>query len=217
MRDHRPSPTLCRLLTVGALCALAACGRGSDTATSTRPGGRPAPTDSTTSTSHLLQSADESDHAEHTGELTPRRAAELGLQGPGQATPLTDQLWSDPQAVAARFVLVDTTYSASEDAAAVNARRAAYATPRLAGDLGASFSGGARLEDLRRRQGSFVGRIEALSTSEDTGAVAVVQLTVAVTLTTSDAPPDRRVRFYRLTLGRDAGGGRWLVARAEQS
>jgi hypothetical protein len=172
---------------------------------------------STTSTTHVQQSEDEGDHAEHTGALTPTRSAELGLTGPGRASPLTDQLWSNPQAVAARFVLVDTTYSASEDASAVNARRAAYATPRLAADLAASSSGGARLQELRRRQASFVGHIEALSTSENTGAVAVVHLTVRVTLTTNDAPPDPRVRFYQVTLGRDAAGGRWLVARAEQS
>ena len=172
---------------------------------------------SRTATSQVQESDDESDHAEHTGELTPERSAELGLEGPGQATPLTDQLWSDPQAVAARFVLVDTTYSASEDAAEVNARRSAYATPRLAADLAASASGDARLEELRRRKASFIGHIEALSTSENTGTVAVVQLTIRVTLSTNDAPPDPRIRFYQLTMGRDAGTGRWLVARAEQS
>jgi hypothetical protein len=217
MCDHRFSPTLGWVLVIAALGVLAACGRAPDVATSGRPGGRTGPVAATTSTTHLQESDDESDHADHTGELTPRRSAELGLQGPGRAAPLTDHLWSDPQAVAARFVLVDTTYSASEDPAAVNARRAAYATPRLAADLAASSSGGARLEELRRRQASFVGQIEALSSSEDTGGVAVVQLTVAVTLTTSDAPPDRRVRFYQLGLGRDAGTGRWLVARAGQS
>jgi len=173
-------------------------------------------TAATTSTTHLQESDDESDHAGDTGELTPTRAAELGLTGPGRPTPLTDQLWSNPQAVAARFVLVDTTYSASEDAAVVNARRAAYATPRLAADLAASSSGGARLEELRRRQAAFVGQIEAVSTSEETGTVAVVRITARVTLTTNDARPDPRVRFYQLTLGRD-GTGRWLVARAEQS
>lgn len=176
-----------------------------------------APMPSTTSTTHLQESDDESDHAEHTGELTPARTAELGLQGPGRATPLTEQLWSEPEAVAARFVLVDTTYSASEDAAEVNARRAAYATPRLAADLATSSSGGARLEDLRRRQGSVVGQIEAVRTREDNSAAAVVELTVRVTVTTNDAPPEPRVRFYRLTLGRESGTGRWLVARAEQS
>lgn len=172
---------------------------------------------STTPTTHLQESDDESDHVEHTGELTSARSAELGLRGPGRATPLTDELWSDPEAVAARFVLVDTTYSASEGAAAVNARRAAYATPRLAGDLATSSSGGARLDDLRRRQASFLGQIEGLRTSKNTGAMAVVQLTVKVTITTNDAPPDARVRFYQLTLGREAGTGRWLVARGEQS
>jgi hypothetical protein len=172
---------------------------------------------STTSTTHLQESDDESNHAEHTGELTPAGSAELGLQGPGRATPLTEQLWSNPQAVAARFVLTDTTYSASEDAAAVNARRAAYATHRLAADLATSSSGGARLVDLRRRQASFVGQIEAVRTREHTGAVAVVELTVRVTFTTNDAPPEPGIRFYRLTLGREAGTGRWLVARAEQS
>ena len=75
----------------------------------------------------------------------------------------------------------------------------------------------ARLEELRRRQASFVGHIEALSTRDDSGSVAIVHLTVRVTLTTNDAPPDPRVRFYQVRLGRDAAGGRWLVARAEQS
>ena len=217
MRHFRFSPTLHQTLVIAALCLLAACGRGSDVATSTGPGSRTVPMASTTATTQPHESDDESDHAEHTGELTPARSAELGLEGRGQATPLTERLWSDPQAVAARFVLVDTTYSASEDAAAVNARRSAYATPRLAADLAASSSGGARLEELRRRQASFVGQIEALSTSENTGTVAVVQLTVRMTLSTNDAPPDPRVRFYQLTMGRDAGTGRWLVARAWQS
>ena len=186
-------------------------------ATSTGPGSPTVPMVSTTPTTQPHESDDESDHAEHTGELTPARSAELGLQGPGRATLLTEQLWSNPEAVAARFVLVDTTYSASEDAAAVNARRAAYATPRLAADLARSSSGGARLADLRRRQASFVGQIEAVRTREHTGAVAVVELTVRVTLTPNDAPPELRVRFHRLTLGREPGTGRWLVARAEQS
>ena len=201
---------------MGALCLLTACGRGS-VATSLHSESRTDRVATTTSTSHLQESDDESDHAEHTGELTPARSAELGLHGPGRAIPLTDERWSNPQAVAGRFVLVDTTYSASEDAAAVNARRAAYATPRLAADLATSSSGGTRLEDLRLRQAIFVGEIEAVSTREHTGAVAVVQLTVRVTLTTNDAPPEPRVRFYQLTLGREAGIGRWLVARAEQS
>lgn len=216
MRVHRSS-TLRRALAIAALCWVAACGREPDAATSTRPGSGTAPATSTTSTTHLQESDHEIDHAEHTGELTPARSAELGLQGPGQATPLTDPLWSDPQAVAVRFVMADTTYLASEDAAAVNARRAAYATPRLAADLAASSSGGARLEDLRRRQASFVGQIEAVSTSKNTGTVAVIQLTVRVTMSTNDSPPDPRVRFYQLTMGRDAASGRWLLARAEQS
>lgn len=215
MRDDRYSSPLHPAVLIAALSVLAACGRTPDVATSTAPGARRALA-STTSTTHVQESDDESDHAEHTGALTPTRSAELGLHGPGRATSLTDELWSNPQAVAARFVLADTTYSASEDAGAVNARRAAYATPRLAADMAASSSGRARLEELRRRHASFVGQIEALSTSEDT-TVAVVQLTVRVTLTTNDAPPERRVRFYQLTLGRDAATGHWLVARAEQS
>ena len=163
MRDHRSSHAPLWVRAIGALWLLTACGRGS-VPTSLHSESRTARVATTTSTSHLQESDDESDHAEHTGELTPARSAALGLQGPGRATPLTEQLWSDAQAVAARFVLVDTTYSASEDAAAVNARRSAYATPRLTADLTTSSSGGARLEDLRRRQGTFVGQIEALRT-----------------------------------------------------
>lgn len=196
MRDDRYSSALHQALLIAALSVLAACGRTPDVAMSTGPGARRAPVASTTSTTHVQESDDESDHAEHTGALSPTRSAELGLHGGGRATSLTDELWSNAQAVAARFVLADTTYSASEDAGAVNSRRAAYATPRLAAELAASSSGGARLEELRRRHASFVSQVEALSTSDDTGTVAVVQLTVGVTLTTNDAPPDRRVRFH---------------------
>ncbi len=58
-------------------------------------------------------------------------------------------------------------------------------------------------------------RVLAVATSQAGADSAVIQITAAVTLTTSDQPPDRRVRFYRITLGRETG--RWLVARAEQS
>jgi len=158
------------------------------------------------------------DHGEDDdGTLSAPRRAELGLPGPGTSQALSPRQWTDPQAVAARFVLADTTYTAAEDPATVNARRAAYATARLAADLATSSSGAARLDELRRRQARFTGEVLSITTSQDNGELAVVHLSVAVVMTSSDQPPDRRVRFYELTLGRELPGGRWLVARAEQS
>lgn len=148
--------------------------------------------------------------------MTPARSIELGLTGTGATLP-TPALWSDPQAVAARFVLADSTYAASEDPVAVNARRAAFTTPPLTADLAASSSGGIRLEGLRRRQATFAGAIEAITTVAATDFASVVELTVRITLTTNDRTPESRLRFYRLTLGRNIVGGRWLVVRAEQS
>lgn len=215
MSDRRFSRTHPLAPVLAALCLLTACGRGSDVVTPPPPDIH-GPAASTASVAHP-ETDDESDHGEHAGKLTAARSAELGLHGTGQTTPLTDQQWSDPEAVAARFVLVDTTYSASEDPSVVNARRTAYASPRWAADVATASSGWARLEELRRRQARFVGKVEAVSTSEDNGVLAVIDLTAAVTLITNDAPPDRRVRFYQVILGLDAPTGRWLVARAQQS
>jgi len=160
------------------------------------------------------------DHGEHedAGTLTTARRAELGLSAPPGTVPgLTAQQWLDPEAVASRFVLADTTYTAGEDPRVVNARRAAYATARLADELATSSSGGARLEQLRRRQARFAGEVLTIAGGHDTGLVAVVEIGAAVTTTSVDQPPERRVRFYRLTLGRAAPTEGWLVARVEQS
>lgn len=214
-----------RGLTSAALCLLfAACGR---TATTAGPGPTLPPGPSTTTlasapgpsaaTSTTGPSDDAATH-DDAGALSPARRTQLGITGPGAGlAPLSARQWSDPQAVAARFVLADTTYAAAEEPAAVNARRAAYATTRLAADLSTSSSGAARLEELRRRQARFTGEVLSIITASDTGQVAVVELSAAVTMTTADGPLDRRVRFYRLTMGRDGPGSQWLVARAEQS
>lgn len=151
---------------------------------------------------------------DHPSWLSPARSVDLGLSTPGT---LTAALWSEPQAVAAHFVLADTSYAASEDPAVVNARRGVFAASRLAADVNASSSGAARLEELRRRGARSAGEVESITTVETSDIAAVVELTVRVTLTTNDRPPEIRLRFYRLTLGRDIVGGRWLVVRAEQS
>ena len=159
------------------------------------------------------------DHGEHEDAegLTPARRVELGLSAPPGTIPgLTAQQWLNAEAVASRFVLADTTYTAAEDPGAVNARRATYATARLGEELSTSSSGGARLEELRRRQARFAGEVLTIATRQDTSQLAVVEIGAAVTTTGVD-PPERRVRFYRLTLSRESPTERWLVARVEQS
>lgn len=138
----------------------------------------------------------------------------LGLAA-SSPSPLTPQLWADPVAVACRFVLADTTYAATEDPAAVAARRAAFATERLAEDLAASSSGAARLAELRRVDTRYAGELLTASQPPGSPDVAVVDVGVVVVVTRADRPPEPQARSYRLTLARDAG--RWLVARVEQS
>ncbi len=216
---HRlPSALFVSLFLVVGACAQASTTAGgpASSAATTRPAGQVSDTGSDPATT--VSGPDEADHHEDIGQLSPARRAQLGLAGSAGSVPvLSAQQWSDPHAVASRFVLADTTYTAAEEPAAVNARRAAYATPRLAADLSTSSSGGARLDELRRRQARFAGEVLAITTSQDDGRLAVVQLGAAVTISTNDAGPDRRVRFYQLTLGRDSADGRWLVARVEQS
>ena len=204
------------VLVVVVACGLGACGDGRlPSASRAVPPARPTDGASAT-TSTTAGPADDADEHGDGGLLTPARRGQLGLTGAGGAGALTPQQWSDPQAVAAHWVLADTTYAAAEEPAAVNSRRAAYATPRLVADLATSSSGGARLEELRRRQARYAGEVLAVTTNQSSIDVAVVQVRAAVTLRTSDQPPDRRARFYQVTLGREPGG-RWLVARAEQS
>ena len=152
------------------------------------------------------------------GRLGPQRRVELRLPMPG-ATPgvPTPAQWSDPEAVAALYVLADTTFSAADDPAALAARRSAFATPRLAADLASSSSGGARQSELRRRRARLSGDVLAITTVDRAEDLAVVEVTVASTTTTDDATPDRRVRFYRLTLAWDPSADRWLVAGVAQS
>ena len=215
--QHRARSLL--VLTVITLLAVGCRGQASSTSAvpTTRSPASATGTAGAASSSSTTVSDDHGEHDEH-GRLSPARRVELNLTAPAGTIPsLSGELWSDAEAVASRFVLADTTYTAAEDPAAVNARRASYASPRLASDLAASSSGGARLEELRRRHARFAGEVLTIVTSQNSGELAVVEITAAVTTTTTDGPPERRVRFYRLTLGRDSPTRRWLVARVEQS
>ena len=217
----RLQPRVRSLLVLTAISLLAVGCQGQASSTSAVPTTRsPAPgpgAAGAASSSSTTVSDDHGEHDEH-GRLSSARRVELGLTAPAGTIPsLSGELWSDPEAVACRFVLADTTYAAAEDPATVNVRRAAYASPRLASDLATSSSGGARLEELRRRQARFAGEVLTIVTNENSGHLAVIEITAAVTTTRADRPPERRVRFYRLTLGRDSPTGRWLVARVEQS
>ena len=212
-----------RLVPVMATCLLfGACAQRNDITTTAPPRESPESTlggDDRGGVAPIDRPASEDDEDdERLIALTPARRMRLGLHLPSGTVPgLSAQQWSDPEAVASRFVLADTTYTAAEDPIAVNARRGAYATPRLAADLATSSSGGARLEDLRHSQARFVGEVLTIGTDHQDGELAVVQIRAAVTTTRSGEPPVRRVRFYQLTLRRDLVDGRWLVAGVEQS
>jgi hypothetical protein len=179
----------------------------------------PAPT--TTQVASLAPTRIPEDHSEEPIGLAPTRRAELGLPPPGQATgelpALSAGQWADPEAVAARLVVVDCSYSAAEDPAEVAARRATYTTTRLADDLGLSSSGGARLALLRQRRVAFVGEVLSLATTTQSPDVTVVEVVARLTTTSADQVPEQQVRFYRLTLVREPAARRWLVARVEQS
>ncbi|MDQ6726172.1 MAG: hypothetical protein M3066_08425 [Actinomycetota bacterium] len=129
---------------------------------------------------------------------------------------LTPAQWADPEAVAARFVLVDTSYSAADDPAGVAARRAFYAAPRLAEDLRSSSSGAARLQDLRRQHGVFAGEVLTVVTTERRDNLAVVAVDARLTLT-SDGSAHDELRSYQLTMALDSSAGHWLVAGVEES
>ena len=199
-----------RLWSAAISFLVSACGGGGTHVTSGRP-----PTHAPSPTISIPRaSEDAADQGDRPTALSLARSIELGLSAPDELTPA---LGSEPEVVAARFVLADSNYAASEDAAVVNARRAVFAASRLAADVVASSSGAARIEELRRRGGRFTGEIEAIATTEASDLLAVVELTARVVLTTNDRPPELRIRYYLLTLGRDVFGGRWFVVRAEQS
>jgi len=131
---------------------------------------------------------------------------------------LSGAQWADPEAVAARYVLVDTNYSSAEELVALNARRAQYASDRLRAELGASSSAGAGLGQLRASHTAFHGEILGVSTSELTDGTAVVVLTVRTTVSSDgDAAPPPRVGFAEVTMVRDEGSGRWYVVHVARS
>lgn len=215
-------PTLRRSLALLALLGLVACGGpgAGRTPTSSRSAGPPASSrsDHPEVTSTTITAATDDQAHDQPGRLTPQRRARLGIDaGPGGAAPLTAQQWADPEAVACRFVLADTTYSAEEDPRTVAARRAAFTTERLAEDLATSSSGGGRLAALRERRVSYAGELLTVAArSEQAGSVTVVDVGAAMVTASSDRPAERRLRFYRLTMTQ-GDDGRWLVARVEQS
>jgi len=131
---------------------------------------------------------------------------------PGPLPPLNGTQWKDAEAVAARYVVVDTNYPASEDPAVLAARRGAYAGERLRADLASSSSGAVGLDDLRRQGAVFSGDVLGLAT--DSASPTTTTVTVVVRRTTlvdghPVVPP--RIVFYRLNLVRDTTNGRWLV------
>ena len=152
-------------------------------------------------------------------ELAPGRRAELGLPQPGEnlagLAPLTDAQWRDPASVAARFVVVDTSYAAGDDLAVLAARRRPYVSDGLADQMEASSSGAAGLEALRRSGARFSGEVTAATTSERTLSAAVVDVAVRRTTTFDGGADEARIGFYRLTLTY-LPTGRWAVVRAQR-
>ena len=153
--------------------------------------------------------------------LGPERRAALGLPlaqaPPGSLPPLSEAQWADPEAVAARFVVVDTTYAATEHPETVNARRNIYVTASVAARLSASSSGEARLEHLRRQGAVFFGEI--LRVEREAAPPGAAAITVAVRqslLVGGVAQGAPRIGFYHLSLV-GGPGGYWAVADVERS
>jgi hypothetical protein len=119
--------------------------------------------------------------------------------------------------VAARFALIRTNYAVDEDPAALGARSSPYVVPRFEEDLGSSSAGAAHLAELRAQDVFFVGDIVGLVTSERSANRSIVDLTVQRSTVRRDLPQPGRIEFWRLTLGRDADNGHWLVADLELS
>jgi hypothetical protein len=128
----------------------------------------------------------------------------------GELPALTRDQWSDPEVVAARFVLVDTNYPADEDPSRVWARRAVYVSARLAEDLRTSSTGAAGLAELATQGAVFQGEVLGLATVKRDDTTAVVASSVRRSTAVAAGPLRTRVAFYRLTLVRH-GDGRWLV------
>ncbi len=154
--------------------------------------------------------------ARATEALDPEARAQLGLPpagatiDPGRLPALDEAQWVDPEAVAARFVLLRTNYAIDEETAFLRAKSSPYVVPRFEEDLAASSPGAARLAELRSRGVVFVGEVVGLITSERSGDRSIVDLTVRRG-TTGDPGPGR-IEFWRLTLVRDARTSHWLVA-----
>lgn len=140
---------------------------------------------------------------------------DLGLPSDGHQAgdlpALTEAQWSNPSAVAVRYVLADTNYSPDEQSAAAAARRNVHASEYLATQPGNTASGAAMLEEQRRHHAVFVGEILGVA-GEVAGDRATVTLTVrrsALIDGRPAAPP--RIGFQRLVLVRQPSSGRWLV------
>lgn len=222
-RAARRATTLA--LFVATLVA-AGCGRPSVQGPPASPTTTSSSTTEPTTTAELSSSeqGEDHDHAQADGvrALTPERREALGLPSaihPPEVLPaLIEVQWGDPEAVAARYVLVDTNLSAADDPSAVNARRAEYAADRLQADLVASSSASAGIDDLRRQGAELHGEILGLTTSERSDDSAAVTLMVRRTVTVDgQLTGAARVGFYRITLVRISSEGRWLVVRVELS
>ena len=124
--------------------------------------------------------------------------------------PLSPGAWADPEAVAARFLLVETNHPAAEDPAEFWARKAAYVSARFGEDLRASSSGGSGRAELAAQGAVFQGEVLGLATVSRDDTTAVVDCSVRRATAVSGGAPRTRIAFYRLTLVRH-DDGRWLV------
>ncbi len=207
-------------LAVVVALAVSAC-----TVTSSGRGPRDASTTTRAPTSGVEQAHEKpSGSAAATARLDPQRRVALGLPAAGSARiaasdlpPFTPAQWADPEAVAARFVLVETNHRAGEDPAQVWARKAAYASPRFAEDLRVSSSGAAGRAELAAQDAVFAGEVLGLATvSRHDDISAVIDCTVLRTTAVTGGAPRSRLAFYRLTLVRH-DDGRWLVVDMQLS
>ena len=135
--------------------------------------------------------------------------------GPDALPALTPAQATDPEAVAARFLVTYATFDANEDPAAHHARLAEFTTAALADELRRNSSASAALDDLRARNVEFAGEVVEISVSERsqsrTTVAAVVEHTTAVG---GVVDPEFRLVPYTVTLVASERG--WTVAGFSQ-
>lgn len=204
------------MLVLGLVLGACGAGRGA-------PGGARTTSTTTAPSRAELGREELSAGAAATSSLDPARRAELGLPPSGadvaatSLPPLSRAQWRDPEAVAARFVLVDTNYMAADDPRAVLARRSAYASERYAEELRESSSAAAGLTALAAQGAELHGDVRGVATVDRGDAVARVVVSVLQVITEPTGLSIRpRVAVYGLTLVPDDGGP-WLVVDVELS